>query len=197
MSQQLEHLTGLDQYLHERDNNPDFLMIEFGHGDTPVHTLQPTFTGQRAYIGVESWMRDPDGKKRQYIDQILRTREDQNVFFMESYQSELLPDDIADEVVLSNVFGDPKVAHDADASVEILHTVSRLLHDTGRLVVRETLTPHLAGRGLELAPSYGFRGPVWECGKNSRRWNMLEDRFGSQQSLCGTNAGSFYAILSK
>lgn len=171
----------INDYLIKRQNDPNFVMVEAGHDSVPVAYQQPSnFYGQRAYIGIESWIRDPWNVKREQLNKLHNAYANgQNVFYVthnlggkaykdpagnrtyfdgEYEAATVLPDSIASEVFLSNVFCDPVVAQVADRVENLLTEVTRLVDQNGVIVLRETLTPDctyyftndlMASKGLE------------------------------------------------
>lgn len=169
----------LGSYLQERTEKPDLIMVEFGHGPVPVAHQQPfNFDGQRAYIGVENWMRDPLSESREAIEEIREDRDgsdNPNVFFItrqldgevhrefdeeSSYSwyegpyaaSTHLPDGAAHEFFASNVFSDPLIAFNDERMSSLLREGTRVTDDEGILILREVITPTYAKDML--APEY-------------------------------------------
>ena len=69
------------RYLESRAENPDFVMVEIGHGANPVASRQPfEFTGGRAYIGIEGWLRYPESSFKEQTD--YTDRKGKNIFFI-------------------------------------------------------------------------------------------------------------------
>jgi hypothetical protein len=99
-------------HLKAREEKPDFLMVEIGHGAKPAaFSGTNSFEGQRAYIGIESWQRDPAGIRQETLQERHAGRKDENIFFIgypKDYTggASLLPEGIADEVLIANVLGD-------------------------------------------------------------------------------------------
>jgi hypothetical protein len=164
----------LENYLEQRQADP-FIMVEIGHGPRPVAYNQVAFTGQRAYIGVEGWLRDSLGDRRKALRRMHEPFIDQNIFYIQqilgevaNHDSELiyagdydpvtiLPAKAANEVFLSNVFGDPKVASMEGHTEALAEEMSRLMAENGRAVVRETLTPQKVKLDDEILASVGLK----------------------------------------
>jgi hypothetical protein len=160
-----ERVFSVDDYLQSRIDNEDFTLVEFGHDAVPVETHQPfIFDDNRRYYGFESWTRDPLGAKRSmimarngiYKDQglnikfmelalggdISRDPETEEAWYNGDYKTKTsLQDECADEVLISNVLGDPLFTTKLSYGEKLLTEASRLLKATGTLVVRETITP--------------------------------------------------------
>lgn len=157
-------------YLQERAKKDTFVMVEFGHDSLPVayHQSRP-FTGNRAYIGYEAWMRDYEGEKKsrllerhsQYdgdstnihfqtlaLGGMVRTLADENEESVERwFEGEYnpatpLPDESVEEVLLGNVFGDPHISYAQSRTNALLSEATRILNNDGLIVIRETITPH-------------------------------------------------------
>lgn len=61
----------ISKYLAKREQRKLFSIAEFGHdsypiGLNPYHSIW--LTGERRYIGIEAWLRDPFQKKRSSIE---------------------------------------------------------------------------------------------------------------------------------
>jgi hypothetical protein len=151
----------IGSYLPLRDRS-EFVLVEIGHGSHPIAYDQAPFTGERAYIGIECWLRDFAGIRRDALEEMHSTYKKQNIFYVDlnvgeatdydqseslyegEYEAEtLLPVEAADEVFLSNVFGDPKIASMEGHTQSLLNEVSRLISKNGVVVIRETLTPKM------------------------------------------------------
>ena len=210
-------------YARHRTQNPNFIMVEFGHGLRPVAYRQPAgFTGQRAYVGVEAGLREaklharaqlgvlqakyPD-ENITYIDQDLNkngnrverilSRLMRPIGFVGLYDpSTILPDGAADEVFLSNVFGDPQVANSKVRTQRLLDEVSRVTAEKGMVVIRETITPTVAqasltgaalqNAGLQTAGSYT---------QEDQCWDHLEGVYGAGRGYYRLT--NFYQFLTK
>lgn len=212
----------VDTYLDRRATNPSFVMVEIGHGGLPVAYQQnPGFTGQRAYIGIEAWLRDRWNRQRdRKVDQHNALRQGQNIFYVAQklggsvlydednpryswYEGEydpktLLPDGTADEVFLSNVFCDPHIADSRDATTRLLSEAVRLAESSGMIVLRETITPHktvyLTSR---LIDDYGLRVEGGVIPSDENAWSKLEELYKAEPSKMGPSYGSYYLFLSK
>lgn len=188
----------ISSYLDGRLANPLFIMVEIGHDSLPVAYQQPvSFIGDRAYIGIEAWLRDPIGVKRERVSELRNAdKNKQNIFYLaqdlggaavrdyeegpswyegEYNPSSLLPDEVADEILVSNVFGDPHIAFSRDSSLSLLTELGRLVSKNGIIVIRETITPqnviHLTDDVFEEAGLVlsGLVDPI-----NEDLWKKLE-----------------------
>jgi len=159
----------IDEHLRQRLHDPKFVMVEFGHDSVPVAYNHPhMFEGGRAYIGIESWLRDPFGNKRERLRALHHERAgDQNIFYLNHdlggevkcvkepggrtdvwyegpYDTEtILPAESAGEVFASNVFSDPYVAYSKDRTEAAITEMFRITEPGGTVVIRETITPDL------------------------------------------------------
>jgi len=215
----------LESYLFSRDQDSEFLMLELGHGPYPVAFQQPGgFTGNRAYIGSEAWTRDSEGRSRAALSTVRTTDPSGNIFFIEQslgktgegnhqepYEigskilfkgpydpTTVLPSGIASEVVLSNLVGDPQIAHSRRRVRRLLKEVSRLTAHDGLVVVRETESPRQANRHLERLALLGtglrkFGARITP--DEEAIWQQLEARFGVKKGY--DKGASFYQFLAK
>lgn len=214
----------VEAYLLQRDEAPAFVMVEFGHGARPVAYQQTKFSGERAYVGVEAWLRDPDYRKRRQVEKLSAepAHSTQNVFYLTQTLSDaeavdstpmavtyynnhgknyetatLLPDKAADEVFLSNVFGDPHVAKVPRNTTKLLTEVARLLDKNAIIVLRETITPEMVDldeRGLKAA---GLRVLEDVDQTSTHTWAQLERRYNGDTDSPYLVPGSFYRFLAK
>lgn len=208
-------------YMQQRAENPSLVMVEIGHANLPVAYQQPfSFTEQRAYIGIEAWLRggktglakmkrdNPAGQNIFYISQDTGGKATVNPYVPAEYEGPFdtqtrLPDKAADEVFASNVFTDPLVGEDEERSSKLLAEVSRIIDDDGVIVLKETATPEhstyirneefLALFGLQVA-AVAKRDRWW---RNSL-WRKLEYAYKHPRDL-GENdyTKSFYLFLTK
>jgi hypothetical protein len=206
----------VDQYIAQRNADPDFLLIELGHRVSPIAFQQPVgFNGKRAYIGIEAWLRDIYGIEQKHVASLTDThRGDQNIFFMplfvndgndgrfhrtsDEYDPRIsLPTGVASEIFMGNVFGDPHIHGGSDRTENLLAEVARLAKLGGTVVIRETITPeytHLAKRLLEIN---GLR-KAYEVGPgNKETWEKLEAIFAGHHGQHDPLPSSFYMFLSR
>lgn len=215
----LEVRPNIGHYLEQRRADPDFVMIEFGHDLIPVAFQQPfEFNGRRAYIGIETWLREP--LKDEAISNLYSSRLDQNIFFIAHdlggrvkwddqkegswYEGQyatatVLPDLAAKEVFASNVFGDPHIADYPDRTSALLHELARLVSLQGQIVLRETVSPEKV-RYLDehLWQTVGLALDRVATPEDIQLWRALEDVFDGERrgELC-PEPGSYYMFLSK
>ncbi|HEY5152773.1 MAG TPA: hypothetical protein VII55_02255 [Candidatus Saccharimonadales bacterium] len=57
-------------YLTHSVARTNFILVEIGHDELPIAYRQATFTGQRAAVEFDAWLRDPDYKKRRHLDEL-------------------------------------------------------------------------------------------------------------------------------
>lgn len=206
----------IHDYLSTRDTRDNFVLVELGHNDKPIAKNQRNLTAGRAYIGIEAWLRDRKHthylrhlgdsalKNSFFIDQYLypemehnadRTSHDSDIH-TEAYDPRtILPDNAADELFLSNVFGDPHIHADPERPRLLLQEAKRLLTPGGTLVIRETLTPYFSIREEELADS-GLSIVYRENhGSNKFRWAALEDIYNGGNSWAWVEPTSFYLFI--
>lgn len=207
-------------YLDERDTNTSFVMAEFGHDAQPVAYRQPQgFTGNRAYIGFEAWLRDPDGDKQKRVRSLHEQYKAQNdnIFYhtlalggmvrsvTENGQTEKwfegeynpatpLPDRSAEEVFIGNVFGDHYVKHSADRSAALLNEAARIVADDGVVIIRETITPVNTQLHLEELFHEAHMTVLDRITPEDTQWSALQERFSYEPSYSN---GSYYLFLKK
>lgn len=217
----------LETYLDWRAQDPAFVMVEFGHGDYPVAYDQPGgFTGQRAYIGLEAWLRHPLGPiQLSLIEELQDKHQGQNIIYLDQSLGKhgesnrqtvgrpsktsdretfigpydpvtILPDGAADELFLSNVFGDGHVAHSIQRSRLLLAEVSRLTAENGLVVIREGFTPDKARPRLsaKMIEQAGLQ-KVTRYTPRSKMWDQLEELYGASSRY--DKKKSFYQFLTK
>jgi hypothetical protein len=208
-------------YLAERAVRASFMMVEIGHGGEPAAYCQPNLSGQRAYVGVEAWLRDAQGKKREHLRSLEAKRPDQNVAFIDHnvdpdttpplpadparmrhsrpYKPRtILPDEAADEVLFSNVFGDPHVADSSKRTANLLREARRLVDEEGIIVIRETITPESAMLRLtdETLEDTGLQS-VARHWYPSRRWQQLEKTYAGKGLDRFPKPMNFYQFLAR
>ncbi len=213
-----------DAYLNERQTKSDLLVVEFGHGATPIARKDPDrFMGKSAYIGIEPMMRDTRGAQRQGVEEFKSTiAPENNIFFLThdlggrvkqdsngelwyegEYHAETgLPSGVADEIVLSNVVGDPLVSSDSVRSMELLSEVSRVLADSGTVVVRDTYATQdfrhfnpdtLSQVGLEIVGGIERKKDMFgnpEVLPANSMWDKLEEIYSGEKSTIVLNGKS-------
>ena len=204
----------LDAWLEERTQQTDYVLVELGHSKYPVAARQD-FVDRRLYVGVEAWYyRSPQVDERMTSLSVRSEKLEQNIVFIdnptgrtsyvgETYDPEtVLPAGIADEVFLGNVFGDPIIAFQTGRTDALLSEARRLMGEAGRILIRETYTPHYtavedhaADVGLE---AIGHVSPY----DNPEAWNRLEALYAPLSCidhLAGRpeHRGSFYLLLAE
>jgi hypothetical protein len=211
----------LDTYLQERAENPSFVMVELGHGLYTLVDQQPhSFTGQQAYIGIETGLR---GWDESLARDAMQARIHLNAFFLvqdigsgerffnptsanEWYEGEynaetILPAGAADEVVASNVFCDPMIGNSRRYTGALLDEMGRLVTDTGKVILRETLTPEYIRHIDEATLAHaGLRTTQRITAlPDSDAWEKLELLYGTRSGLedYRPDAQSHYLILEK
>lgn len=215
----------LNAYLQQRSTNPNFIMIEIGHGAIPAVEHQ-AFRGHRAYIGIESGQRfkpEFDALLSNTLSKIKR-RKDENIFFHKHdtgyrpkrpRQSDapgvergrygrgkvktIFPHGAADEVYVNNVFGDPQVGVGRNAQM-LLKEIRRLIDDDGRVVIRETLSPKKSQLSLMSDKAFMRKGFKVEAKyvleTNPEEWNALERTYMGNGNY-RRFSGGYYLVLSK
>jgi len=211
----------IEAYLAQRDKpGQAFTMVEIGHGGVPVVHKQPhPFTGDRAYIGLETWMR---GSKEWVNALIARRALHDNIFYMhyepggevretrdhgrkEQWYAgpfdtrSLLPDEAADEVFVSNVFCDPFLAHHGNRTERLLAEIHRILNPNGVAILRETITPNDVNEiDKDLLEDVGLRVMALETIEDAdpTRWDQLEARYNGE-TINENERGSYYLFLAK
>ncbi|HVX57928.1 MAG TPA: hypothetical protein VHA37_09460 [Candidatus Saccharimonadales bacterium] len=211
----------LGDYLDERLHRPSFVMAEIGHGPYPlVANLPRFFSGQRAYIGIEAGMRDRDLAEER-AEEFSQQYADANASFLthdigegerlqgntctdEWYEGEfeaetILPDAAADEVVASNVFGDPLIAPDFGRTTKLLQEMSRLITHDGLVVVRETITPANAVFLQEYIVKHAGLTILKRVElEEALDWEQLELFYGTHREYANPyQEGSFYLFMGR
>ncbi len=217
----------IEQYLESRDQNPHFVMVEVGHGSIPVAYQQPEgFTGKRAYIGLEAWLRSPKQDGYVYLQKKIGKKAlDQNIFYM-SYDvggeirreprfdmpddtwylgpfetQSLLPDQTANEVYASNVFCDPHISYHRGRTETLLGEMTRILDDNGVIILHETITPTFVSEiDQEMLDGLGLKLlAIEEQVSKNPLWDTLQDRYdGSHEFIRNlAHPNSFYLFLGK
>lgn len=215
----------LDAYLRQREQDPKFVMIEIGHGGNPA-IIEQSFKGKRAYVGIESWQRHKSRFDKiwpQTLAQI-RLRTEENIFFHDydtgyrsgdEYQTDafgvhsgsyeegrvetIFPAGAADEVYLSNVFGDPQIGSEGNTNM-LLAEIHRLVTNDGKVVINETQTPEKSLLTLMDAQAFEVRGFKLEAklsvSDKSTEWKTLEAVY-SNSTSGWHDENSYFIILSK
>lgn len=207
----------IDAYLTTRENRENFVIVELGHNGVPIARKQHDLTGGRAYIGIEAWIRD---RKHDHYKQHLGDAALKNVFFLDQYlypkmehainrashdaetynekgydPTTILPNGAADELFLSNVFGDPHIHSDSDRPPLLLREAKRLLAPNGTLVIRETFTPHFPSRPEILADA-GLKIVHRQNHGDSRGiWGDLEGAYNGGNKWALVEPTSFYLFI--
>lgn len=199
----------IEDYLEQRNAKADLVMVEFGHGGIPVAYQQPEgFTGQRAYISLEAWLRHSEESAHNIRTKLADKAFGQNIFFMtiptggqinlveiegrerpeRQYSGEFrsrseLPKRVAHEVFASNVLCDPHIAFNPDRTVTLLSEMARLLDRDGTLVLRESDTP-LFVRCItpDVLDLLGLELRGLERKDDSPSWDLLEDHYNGNTS---------------
>jgi SAM-dependent methyltransferase len=206
----------VQDYMSNRDRREDFVIIELGHNAVPIARNQQNLTGNRAYIGIEAWTRD---RKHSHYLQHLGDSALKNTFFIDQYlypemkhvadrlshdaeifsepydPTTILPDNAADELFLSNVFGDPHVHTSPDRPQLLLQEARRLLAPNGTLVIRETLTPHFPNNAAKLADAGLYIAHRQDYSSNDILWKELEGVFNGSDSPVQVEPTSFYLFI--
>ncbi len=214
----------VEAYLLERAKNSRFTMAEIGHDSLPVAYQQPfEFRGQRAYFGIEVWLRDPIGSKHERIKELRETVENgQNVIYLDhnpggiverdGYAEEgghswyvgeydaqsILPDTVVKEVFVSNVFSDKHVACSQERTAALLKEAVRILQEDGVIILRETISPeNMMYLTEELIQEMGLQVEEVVEPDDQERWQMLETIYKAEPANVAPQPGSCYLFLSK
>lgn|GEM_PF-3027672 len=214
----------LSEHLESRIKDPNFIMIEIGHDSLPVAYQQPfEFRGKRAYIGLEAWLRDPIGVKKECIRELRETVENgQNVFYMsydtggvierDGYEEEggyswyrgnydtssILPKEVAQEVFISNVFCDPHIASSKERTTSLLSEAARVIDAGGIIVLRETITPEKVMHLNEnLLKKLSLKIQKTIVPESLAEWELLETIYKAEPYPVRPETGSYYMFLSK
>lgn len=211
----------VENYLEQRRTMPAFTMVEIGHGHCPVIGIQPNgFRGQQAYIGIEAGMRTLADNQAAQTAQFRTRYASQNAFFLlhdigegkmvwpnpysdeEQYHGEyntqtILPDNAADEVFVSNVFCDPLIARDFGRTMLLLNEVSRLVDNSGTIIMRETITPWEVGAVVpEVLDAVGLQQVGTVTPSDGKDWRTLERTYGCEHDS-RPHHKSYYKFLGK
>lgn len=214
----------VSQHMEVRNADPDFVMVEIGHDAVPVAYQQTVpFIDRRAYIGIEAWLRNPYGNKPGFV-QLLHDNnngQSQNIFYINhpphvavvrdednhsyldglyhEYTETILPDAVASEVFVSNVFCDPHIVYNLTFTKALLNEATRLTKIGGRIVLRETITPN--------SVMYLKKELFEECGLNiiakiesetaGDLWDQLERVYKGDPTSIPPRVGSYFYILEK
>jgi len=208
-------------FLRDRDAVDDFVLVEFGHGESPIAFIQPRpFLGGRAAIGIETWFHDQHGTRR---DMAMDARDedglDQNVFFIDhdpggniTYEklgkvclyeggydtTTILPDGAAEETVASNVFGYEQLADHPDRTTRLLVEMSRVTAAGGFVVIRETITPlHNQSLDETLFERAGLTLTARVTPEDAEAWQKLEEVYDAERAHNGFSPDGFYLFLQK
>lgn len=191
-------------YLQDRAEADPFLMVEVGHGSYPVAYQQPQLTGDRRYIGAETWMvRRRDGLQGILAHAVTprSVRNGTNITFVSDPINPLaeLEAGIADEVVISNVFGDPLFARLGLGTAQLLSEAARLINYNGVIVVRETITPNKSRVAETTVAQAGLKilEKVYDIVARQRTWKALEEVYDGKAKKVQPELGSVYHFLGK
>jgi len=162
-----ENTFDLPGYLERRSSSSSFSFVEIGHRATPIAPHIPDLTGERTYVGIESWLRDqsPYGGFSYLASELRLAAKGTTAAYLHNklsgeiaydpgdeyyehswYDGEYdpetpLPDGVADELFMGNVLCDPQPGWSSRKDKDrLLREVTRLLAPTGVLVTRETIT---------------------------------------------------------
>jgi hypothetical protein len=188
----------IGNYLEERNAKTDLVMVEVGHGAHPVAYQQPfEFTGDRAYIGLEAWLRAEVDERPKDLEKLRKRKQssDHNIFYLNQgvdCQSRL-PQGAADEVLLSNVLSDPFIDLRAE---NLLGQAAKLAGDTGTIVLREVITPSYSrAKDPAVLKAAGLQVKL-KAGRNDDLWDELEELYRGNRTV-PPRSGSYYLFLSK
>ncbi|MES2631137.1 MAG: hypothetical protein V4611_04210 [Patescibacteria group bacterium] len=207
-------------YLTQRAEMDSFLMVEFGHDAHPVaHQQSRPFTGDRAYIGFEAWLRDPEGKKKDAIQKTSEVYSDSNhnIHFQtlalggivrsitedgeqqKWYEglydpTTALPDGTAEEVLLGNVLSDPYLVYSHERTGAMIDEAVRILADSGVIVIRETIRPDRVGAAFEASIAARDLKVLARVTPEDEQWEALESQFVADPYYA---PDSYYLLLSK
>lgn len=185
-------------YLEERNAKTDFVMVEVGHGAHPVAYQQPfEFTGDRAYIGLEAWLRAEVDERPKDLEKLRKRKESSghNIFYLDQGVDceSRLPKGAADEVLLSNVLSDPIVDL---RPKNLLAQASKLAGDTGTIVLREVITPSYSrAKNPDVLKAAGLQVKL-KTERYADRWEELEELYRGNRSV-PPRPDSYYLFLSK
>jgi hypothetical protein len=214
-------------YMQQRAETAPFAMIELGHGRYPLVANQPNFfTGDRTYTGIEAGMRSGLAKAEERRDELGAEYKDVNATFMVhdlggaavyenddfadvhyrgGFQPQTpLPAESGDEVVASNVFGDPLVADDFGRTMGLLTEMSRLTSPQGVVILRETITPDQSSFLHESAQwytaEYAGLQVLGRVAPYTMDWEELELFYGTHKEWAQSAvppSEAFYLFLAK
>lgn len=205
----------LVSWLSEREKNTKRAMVEIGYGTRPYIRTRRLTEGQ-SYIGLEaninpnyteSIFETPDKHKDAIENHIKETRPDEDITFINidinvfgehvGTQTDL-QDSIADEVLIDNVFDDPRVNSKRGLIRNILLEARRLLAQDGKIIVHDSvregrLSPQELRRvGLRAIAVY----PATYC---QEEWSAMEAKFFSGDEPASADhphsEEDYYAIL--
>lgn len=213
----------LDTYLEDREDAGSFSFVELGHRVKPISFYIPNLTGQRTYVGIETWIRDrnPYDPYPEKIKKLYAQSESMNaayhfhplpgkVFFDaddEAYEhpwysgeypaETIMPPGAADELFLANILGDPTVAY-SERRDAILAESARLLAPSGTMVIRETMTPRTSRMDAETLDNAGLE-PLAYFGPDTTTFGRLEEVYSGWTPDDGCNIGvsAYFAFLGK
>lgn len=210
----------------EKRQSEDFTMVEIGHGISPAAYQQPNFfIGKRKYYGVEKWLRKPEvdlymlqlqneatgNKNVTFINQLSTcTETGSDIWSMgeeqDNYQN-LMPDVIADEILLANVLGDPQVCTSLEIMTKILENCTSILNKDAPIIVLETISPvnidyltqALSSAGLSMAAVVFLNSSSINIGpfKNSDIWALVSKNYKSILNKHLPNPSSYCLFATK
>lgn len=191
-------------YLDRRAETTNFVVVELGHGAYPLVANQPRFfTGGHTYIGIEACMRSGKAKGERRRADFQEHYDDVNATFLthelgavavssdEEYEGEykvetILGDGAGDEVVASNVFGDPYIAQDFNRTDQLLGEMSRLA-SSGMIILRETTTPWKVVYVNDIAKHLGLKILAKVTPADALEWEQLELFYGTHKEWSRSN----------
>ena len=213
----------VENWLESRAAASGYTVVELGHADAPI-AANDRFDGARVYIGIEAWINSAYAQGgAAVIDDLRSSRPEENLFFLScntgfeegqflpgvadglersaprSYEvATVLPDEVADEVFLGNVFGDPRVKSSPERTAALFREVLRIARPGGRIILRETVTPYrdeLLGR---LADQNGVRTEAKVTRQDVVDWCALEASYRPSRADGEYPArNSYYWLLAK
>ncbi len=222
MSTQLHREAALHTYYENR--NPRSLSVtEFGHNIYPIClTANALTTPYERYTGIETWyrggseaksrledkLRTVDGSKTDNYNRSIRFithdsgitihREGSDRWQEGSYtpysSSELGHED---EVIASNLFGDPDIAESIALTQTLLAQMAEITRPNGLIVLRETITPErVRPFSKAFLGEIGLKGYMTYKTTDSPLWKRLESIYDGSKAK-PLSAKSLYIFLQK
>lgn len=220
MNMRLDKEAALRTYYEKRE--PRHLSItEFGHNIYPIClTASALDMPYKSYTGVETWYRGGDIAKNKLLSKLnaasknnlltpstrfithnsgITVHRDENGRWQEGSYTPYIPEEpgCEDEIVASNLFGDPDIAESTSLTRAIFAQMAEMVHPNGRIVLRETITPErIRPFSKTLLGEVGLKGYATYRTINSPLWKKLESIYdgGKAQPL---SAKSLYIFLQK